>query len=318
MPAPSRLVLIEGSGRRLDDVRSALRADSGVEVNIEGSERLWRDDAATEPAICLVDFDGLSLGERLKLTEQCVEKKQRDPIVLLAERPNRSTLVELISRHALKNLLARNESIDATDLRVTIAKLSGQPIFGLAQYFAAGTPRWSSTVGRASERVDCLSNFEAFAMSQSMPPRRFELLRMVADEFITNAIYDAPVDASGSPRFRHLQRNTDVELAEEERAQIEVLCDERRIGVSVTDPFGSLAPAQLFDYLARGLRKAADQIDQKEGGAGLGLYTAFTASSHLVVNIAPGKRTEMISILDHATSFRQYSSSQKSFNVFVA
>jgi len=59
-------------------------------------------------------------------------------------------------------------------------------------------------------------------------------------------------------------------------------------------------------------------VDQKKGGAGLGLYFLLNLVHHFVVNIVPGKATEAIGLLEVTRSYREYSSRARSFNVFVA
>ncbi|RYG65777.1 hypothetical protein EON77_18135 [bacterium] len=94
-------------------------------------------------------------------------------------------------------------------------------------------------------------------------------------------------------------------------------CDGRRLGVAVRDPFGSLRADTVLDYLTRCFRRGPDQIDAKEGGAGLGLYFTFEALSHFVINVSPGRATEMIGLLDVSGTFKDFARRGKSFNMFV-
>ena len=93
--------------------------------------------------------------------------------------------------------------------------------------------------------------------------------------------------------------------------------DGKRLGISVSDPFGSLDPQRVLDYLSKCLRRGEDQIDRKEGGAGLGLYMMFDFVTHLVVNIQRGSRTEFVGLADITSSFRDLVGRAKSFNLFV-
>src|SRR4029079_8719393 len=43
---------------------------------------------------------------------------------------------------------------------------------------------------------------------------------------------------------------------------------------------------------------AEDQIEQKQGGAGLGIYTALGSVNQLVVNVEEGIKTEVIALWD--------------------
>jgi hypothetical protein len=137
------------------------------------------------------------------------------------------------------------------------------------------------------------------------------------DEFLTNALYNAPVDATGHPRFARRPRTERVELQPEEEITLRVCCDGRRFGISTSDPFGSLAPERLQEYLARAFRRGEDQVNEADGGAGLGFYQILDSLSHFVVNIDPGRRTEMIGLIDVSGGYRTFASNGKSFNIFV-
>ena len=65
------------------------------------------------------------------------------------------------------------------------------------------------------------------------------------------------------------------------------------------------------------LHRGGDQIDQKDGGAGLGLYYIFESLNHLIVNVAPNRRTEMIGLMDISGTFRDFAERPKSLNVFI-
>jgi hypothetical protein len=108
-----------------------------------------------------------------------------------------------------------------------------------------------------------------------------------------------------------------VVLPPEEAATVKFTYDGRRLGVSVEDPFGSLEPARVLHYLAKCFRAGEDQIDTKEGGAGLGIYSVFDALSRFVINVEPERRTEMIGFIDITDTYREYAERGKSFNLFV-
>src|SRR4029434_11166123 len=100
--------------------------------------------------------------------------------------------------------------------------------------------------------ADALAEAQAYATRVSGHPRFAGLFWTVADELISNALYDAPVDAAGARRFHHLSRNLDVDLEPGEEIEVRLSSDGRRLGISVSDPFGSLLPATLQDYLGKG------------------------------------------------------------------
>ena len=85
----------------------------------------------------------------------------------------------------------------------------------------------------------------------------------------------------------------------------------------MADAFGSIEVPTVLRYLAKCLRRGSDQVDEKAGGAGLGLFYVFDALGHFIVNLEAGVKTEMIGILDLQARYKDFSERPKSFNVFV-
>ena len=139
----------------------------------------------------------------------------------------------------------------------------------------------------------------------------------MVDEFTSNALYNAPLDASGCRRFAHLPRTQEVVLDEDEAVEVSFVSDGSRIGISVADPFGSLQVETVQAYLSRCLRRGDDQINNKDGGAGLGLYCSLESLSHLIINIKKNYRTELIGLLDVSGTHRDFASRGKSFSIFM-
>lgn len=229
-------------------------------------------------------------------------------------------LVTGFGDRGMMNILARKirrEWAPPSDLVVTLQKLLRPDIFGLDKYF----PRWgiepiSMTVRCSADKSDVLARAHDYAADLGIHPRLVPQFLTVVDESISNALYNGPCDERGMPRFAHLPRQNTVSLDEGEQIQVTLRCDGARLGVSVVDPFGTLTRNTIFDHLSKCFRRGRDQIDFDPGGAGIGLYVCFESLSHFVINIAAGKRTEVIGLLDVRGTYLDYVSEGKSFNVF--
>ena len=64
--------------------------------------------------------------------------------------------------------------------------------------------------------------------------------------------------------------------------------------------------------VVRGLHRGDDQIEKKAGGAGLGLYLEWESLGSFTVHVEPGRRTEMLGLLDIRGSFRELAAAPKS------
>lgn len=268
-------------------------------------------------SLVAIHYDDLHAEDRARLVRDLCAI--RGPtVLLLSRRMDRPALAALFQSEILTNLLVIDENgPDMADLLVTLQKLRRGDIFGLEKYFVWGVDPREILVRRSEDRFVALDAVNTFAQQIGIPGRLRASIRTVADEFLSNALYNAPVGPSGTPRFQSRSRTEPVELAPAEQIRFRFCCDGRRFGMSVEDPFGSLAPARVQQNLGRALRAGVDQVVQGTGGAGLGLYQILDALSHFVIGIAPGQKTEMIGLLDVSSGFRRFAEAGKSFNLFV-
>lgn len=312
--AAGRALLVEkdaGSAREIARVLRTVVGVTDVRDNFSAIERHGQWDVA------VINYDQLAQLEKERIFARFSELNAAGGLLLFAGQTEREELVTLFGRHKARKLLARNGPIHAEDLLVTVQKTMRRDLFGLDKYLGWGAHARRISVKSSSDKDSVLSSCQSLADAIGLSARKADLLLTVADELTTNALYDAPVDALSRARNASLPRSERVELAPTEEICVTVASDGRRIGISVEDPFGSLRPETVVDYLAKCFRRGNDQIDRKEGGAGLGLFYAFNSLSHFVVNIEPKKRTEFIGLIEVAGSFREFEQRAKSFNVFV-
>jgi hypothetical protein len=300
-------------GADLAEVLRELRSSAEIDLRNELGE--LPPDGQHE--ILVADYDLLSPGDRDRLLDAFQGLQRKTRLLLVSEKQCREEFPRLFGARALTNLVARNGQVDPENLRVTVRKLLDQDIFGLEKYLDGEQLKAGLTLTRSDQKAEALQVVEQFGNQQGMKSWLVRLLCSVADEFITNAVYNAPVDDLGVHRFAHYSRSTAVELDPHEGVDVRIATDGKRVAVSTADPFGSLTPARLLDYLAKCFRKGDDQVDYKPGGAGLGFYTVFESLTHFVVNLAPDRRTEMIGLFDVEKSYRQFASRNKSFNIFM-
>ena len=133
---------------------------------------------------------------------------------------------------------------------------------------------------------------------------------LVADELLSNAVHNAPVDAGGEHFRKDVPRNIEIELAGRDTVKLRWGCDARYLAIEVTDQYGSIDR----DTILRALGK--DSIRETGAGAGMGIALAYRSCDHLVFNLARSKRTEIIALVDV-----RYPPTERapvsSYNVFV-
>ena len=267
--------------------------------------------------VVVFNFDAVIDGN-ITRTDDLVWLAQRQRLLLVCSELSKHELLQRFAGLSLTNILAKNSRVDPEDMIVTLQKLMRRDIFGIEKYFIWGVTAPSLRVRGSQDRARALAWVESYVRDLNVHPRLVNALCMVSDELLTNALYDAPVNAAGARRFRDTDRSVMVDLDAGEEIVLKICCDGRRVGISVTDPFGSLQPEEILEFIERGRRKGSDQVRREEGGgAGLGLYLVYDALSHFVANLRYGQKTEMIGILDIDATYREFATRVKSFNIFV-
>ena len=73
----------------------------------------------------------------------------------------------------------------------------------------------------------------------------------------------------------------------------------QHIAISVGDAFGALRQRDVIDHVRRA-RDERGRPELDEHGAGLGLYLVLANVASLIVNVDPGRRTEVVCLFDRA------------------
>ena len=153
------------------------------------------------------------------------------------------------------------------------------------------------------DQVRAVQETMAFAGKLGAPKRVGEMLGELAHELIMNALYDAPVDELGKPRFAH-DRKAEISLGAEDAAVYRCGSDGVRIAVEITDHFGRLERKHVFGGLVRGLK--AGQMDTAGGGAGLGMLVSYRSTTALFYDVEPRLRTRVTGIFDLDLNLREF------------
>lgn len=286
------------------------RANEDVEFELERGEPC---------ALMVIDSGYMERAGEGK-TSRLIEHVRRagGKVLMINEGRLENALPQLFRAHGVTNLIAKRSEIAILELLVTVNKLLSPNIFGIEKYLPWGTRVMARTVHDSRRREEISAELHEFIHIIGCGDRLGTGFLTAADELVTNAIYNAPVDAHGKRLYRHIDRNEQVQLSPGSEVTIKYACDGQRLALSVSDNFGSFDRETLISYLERCFAQGDDQVEQKQGGAGIGLYITFRALNTFVVNIVPGERTEMLGFIEIAGSYREYVERETSFHVFTA
>jgi hypothetical protein len=219
-------------------------------------------------------------------------------------------VARIIGLGAITNLLVHPMPVLAEELTVTAQKLIRRDLFGAEKYLLWGTELHERPITRSVQRSHVVQEISDAVRGRGQSARVASMAMLVADELISNAVHNAPVDSAGVHIRRDMPRDIDIPLEGKDTVRLRWGCDARYVAIEVTDQYGSLDRDTILGALAK------QDIRDSGGGAGMGISLAYRSCDHLVFNLAPGKRTEIIALVDvrYPPAERMPASS---YNVFV-
>jgi hypothetical protein len=176
-----------------------------------------------------------------------------------------------------------------------------------------GFSGFQERVDSSNTRDRLVQKVQEFVTRMGARKKVAELFNEVSHEMLMNAMYDAPVDAGGRPKYA-ADRKSDLRLPESEQPVLKIASDGSRLAIQVTDPFGRLQREHVFAGLARGL--AGGQMDTSHGGAGLGMTVIHNGTAALFFDVIRGTRTEVTAIFELDTNHRDFRLQPKSLHFF--
>ena len=274
-------------------LRAALgAADAAAEVAVHGG---LDSLGAGEPAsLYVLHLDGELAGPPVRILARVPGTA---PVLAVLPHPDLAAAVTVMQVSERVAGVVAAEDLDARHITAAAARVVVDDVLGLSRAMPPGTEVHTQAVGDHREKTQCLAAVGGFAEASGASRPQRAAIEQCLDEMLMNALYDAPVDARGRHIFAEVPARERVAQRTAQHAVVQHACDGRWLAVSVRDAFGSLERRTLMRHLDKGLH-AAQQIDRKVGGAGLGLYLMAMSSTALHFHVLPGIATEALCLFD--------------------
>jgi hypothetical protein len=230
-------------------------------------------------------------------------------ITLLGDRAYQH-MPRILTMGAVTNLLVHPMPLLAEELTVTAHKLIRRDLFGMEKYLLWGTVPDRAVLIRSSHRAALVERVADAVRNTGQSPRVASMAMLITDELLSNAVHNAPIDDEGVHYRRELARDVELDLDERHQVELRWACDARYLAIEVTDRFGSLDRGTILRSLSK------SDVRETGGGAGMGIALTYRSCDHLVFNLAPGRRTEIVALVNvrHPPLERVPGSS---YNIFV-
>jgi hypothetical protein len=164
-----------------------------------------------------------------------------------------------------------------------------------------------------AERDAVTAQVQAFVDKIGSPKRVGEMFYELCHELLMNAMYDAPVDERGRPKYAHDRKNS-IHLEDVEAPTVRIASDGVKVVLAVTDPFGRLGRHHVFGGLVRGLK--GGEMDVTGGGAGLGMVKVYHSTVSTLYDVVQGRKTEVTGVFELDMNLREFRTLPKSVHFF--
>lgn len=131
------------------------------------------------------------------------------------------------------------------------------------------------------------------AFMKAIPGVRFasDLAIQVADEMITNVLFNAPINDAGQRTFASLSRDVKIILPESKKARLFACFSDKRIILGCEDPFGSLQRDQVLKRWIQIYDPDQEQVLAGQTGSGLGMKLMIDYAANFYVYSEYKKKT---------------------------
>ena len=307
MASPS--ILIVHPDRKTQRTVQRILGVTGYKVDVaDDVEQAVRLLAHLTPVLVVVD--GAMQLDKLRDLVETAKSRGAEACMTLLGTTAMAQVPAILGMGSVTNLLVHPMPVLAEELTITAQKLIKNDLFGAEKYMLWGTKLHETTVTRASQRPHIVAELAESVRACGQSARVASMAMLVTDEMLSNAVHNAPLDGKGEHYRKDLPRDGELELDARHQVRLRWGCDARYLAIEVNDGFGSLTRETILQSLAK------NDIRESGGGAGMGVALTYRSCDHLVFNLAPGKRTEIIALIDvrYPPTERIQASS---YNVFV-
>jgi CheY-like chemotaxis protein len=302
-------ILIVHPDRKTQRTVQRILGSTGYKVDVaDDVEQAKRLLAHLTPVLVVVD--GAMQMTALDELVEASKSRGAEACMTLLGQTAMAQVPAILGMGSITNLLVHPMPVLAEELTITAQKLIKNDLFGAEKYLLWGTTLHETVLTRGSQRPHLVAQLSETVRASGQSARVASMAMLVADELMSNAVHNAPVDAHGVHYRKDLPRDGELDLEGRHQVRLRWGCDARYLAIEVNDSWGSLDRETILGSLAK------NDIRESGGGAGMGVALTYRSCDHLVFNLAPGKRTEIIALIDvrYPPTERIQASS---YNVFV-
>ncbi|MEZ4241802.1 MAG: hypothetical protein R3F59_37770, partial [Myxococcota bacterium] len=257
-----------------DAARVMSAASSGLELQV--GHDLLATLERTAPSLQLLVVDEHDLLDAVQITSESFPEAW---VLGLVEQVDDAMLAAALRHPRLLGFVARTERGPRYwELGYLVRRTvtPQQPVPGSHELLSWGASSVTFRPRTTRDRDQTVQAVELVATRFGMSRRAAAMAADASHELLMNAMYDAPVDSAGRPRYAG-DRQAQIVLQDHEIPTLRLTVDGAHLALDISDPFGRLPRHKVFGGLLRGRTGAVATsgsavLDESHGGAGLGMF----------------------------------------------
>ncbi len=300
------LILNGSASTMLPAFEQMFESETHLNMKFIAPEKVYKTDF-DESEFIMLDYDYYLKNEaELKLAFQYPNK-----LSIFATLTDHQQMNDILKSTKVSHLFGMSGTNTLSDMKSYLIASIENKFWTPETFIAPSVAKKSHTSFQTSSHLD--EQIEK-AISQHDLSNTFEgfkaILIQIINEALTNALYNAPVDANGKFLHRHQNRRDVITCDENMSPTLDIVEDEDKIVLSIKDFYGTLTKEVIDHYLTHG------EVAQKDGGAGVGMFLVLKHAHKLIINVDQGKMTEFIIVLHKFKRFYHYQSLEKSYHLY--
>ncbi len=248
----------------------------------------------------------------LNLLEEKIKTVPRQRLFFVSDRSDEEN-IEIIRKYSLSHLIGYDEKNTALEIMQHYRVFESKSFWGPLHYLERGAVPDSVSFSESKREMNKIPELIKMQNWDDFFDTPADYINLMANELVSNALYNGPEGKRLGADYP-VDRKSPVFLKGSELIQMTLGIDTHAAVLSVIDCFGTLTQEKVIQSLYRSFQEKT--VENKKGGAGLGLYLAYSHGHQFIVNSKAGVKTEVIIVIEKTKRYKNYKSRRKSFHFF--
>jgi hypothetical protein len=248
---------------------------------------------------------GANLLLEIKSSDELQKVKPLPPVIVGDNLPS-VTLLQLCETEGVRHVVQRSNLSPNVETKLAVLMIQNPRDyfdFPVSSILGVKTPTRETEdslaeikvqIDTPAQKKQIVDLIEAYASRFRNPRSLIYDIAVVADELISNALYNAPYVDEANTRSGPERQESSISVDPSKKPEVFAGSDGTRLVLGVRDSYGKLNTEMLVRRIRKchenGLR---EQISYEEGGAGIGSFMVFDSCVGMYVAVDKGKSTSV-------------------------